>query len=50
VHTAQASPNDIFAHGLGPLVDVTKPLELPGRSLVCLVASPAEAATGEAAG
>ena len=50
VHTAQASPNDIFADGLGPLVDVTKPLELPGRSLICLVASPAEAAIGEAAG
>ena len=50
VHTGQASPNDIFANGLGPLVDVTKPLELPGRSLVCLVASPAEASTGDAAG
>ena len=50
VHTGQASPNDIFADGLGPLVDVTKPLELPGRSLVCLVASPAEASTGDAAG
>jgi len=50
VHTGQASPNDIFANGLGPLVDVTKPLELPGRSLACLVASPAEASTGDAAG
>ena len=50
VHTGQASPNDIFADGLGALVDVTKPLELPGRSLVCLVASPAEASTGDAAG
>ena len=50
VHTGQASPNDIFADGLGPLVDVTKPLELPGRSLACLVASPAEASTGDAAG
>ena len=50
VHTGQASPNDIFADGVGPLVDVTKPLEVPGRSLVCLVASPAEASTGDAAG
>ncbi len=50
VHTGQASPNDVFADGLGPLVDVTKPLEVPGRSLICLVASPAKASTGDAAG
>jgi glycogen operon protein len=38
VHTGQHAPDDIFADGLGPPVDVTKPLELPERSLVCLVA------------
>jgi glycogen operon protein len=43
VHTGQPAPNDIFADGLGPLVDMTKPLELPGRSLVCLVANATEA-------
>jgi isoamylase len=43
VHTGRRPPNDIFGDGRGPLVDVTQPLDLPGRSLVCLVASPAEA-------
>jgi glycogen operon protein len=43
VHTGQPAPNDIFADGLGPPVDMTKPLELPGRSLVCLVANATEA-------
>jgi glycogen operon protein len=43
VHTGQQAPNDIFADGLGPPVDMTKPLELPGRSLVCLVANATEA-------
>ena len=42
----QTHPPNItaFPDGRGPLVDLTKPLELPGRSLVCLVASPAAAA------
>ncbi|MFM7244694.1 MAG: glycogen debranching protein GlgX [Planctomycetaceae bacterium] len=43
VHTGRPSPHDIFGDGRGPLVDVTQPLDLPGRTLVCLVASPAEA-------
>jgi len=42
VHTGQAAPDDIFADGRGPLVDASQPLALPGRSLVCLAASPAE--------
>lgn len=44
VHTGQPTPNDIFPDGRGPLIDLTRPLDVPGRSLVCLVASPAEAA------
>lgn len=43
VHTGRKPPHEISADGRGPLVDPSKPLELPGRSLVCLVASPAEA-------
>ena len=38
VHTGQAAPDDIFPDGTGPVVDVTKPIELPERSIVCLVA------------
>jgi glycogen operon protein len=43
VHTGRPAPNDIFGDGRGPLVAGSEPLQLPGRSLVCLVASPAEA-------
>jgi len=43
VHTGKPAPDDIYADGNGPLVDGSQPLTLPGRSLVCLVASPAEA-------
>ena len=43
VHTGNPAPDDIYADGRGPLVDGSQPLTLPGRSLVCLVASPAEA-------
>jgi len=32
----------VFPDGDGPSVDVTAPLELPERSLVCLVAKPAD--------
>jgi glycogen operon protein len=46
VHTGMPAPNDIFPDGRGPLVDMTKPVELPGRSLICLVASPVEAVSG----
>jgi glycogen operon protein len=49
VQTGRAAPNDIFADGRGPLVDASQPLELPGRSLVCLVASPAEAVAAQTA-
>jgi glycogen operon protein len=49
VQTGRPAPNDIFADGRGPLVDPTQPLELPGRSLVCLVASPAEAVAAQTA-
>ena len=38
VHTGQAPPDDIFADGAGPAVDMERPLDLPPRSLVCLVA------------
>ena len=41
VHTAQPAPDDIFPDGRGPAVDFTQPLELPERSLVCLVADAA---------
>ncbi|MFM7205610.1 MAG: glycogen debranching protein GlgX [Planctomycetaceae bacterium] len=48
VHTGLASPDDLIADAAGPLVDLDKPLDLPGRSLVCLVASPAEAVATQA--
>ncbi|MEI6240808.1 MAG: glycogen debranching enzyme, partial [Planctomycetia bacterium] len=38
VNTNAAVPHDIHADGRGPLVDVTQPIELGERSLVCLVA------------
>ena len=38
VHTGQHPPDDVFPLGTGPEIDVSKPLELPERSLVCLVA------------
>jgi glycogen operon protein len=40
VDTGRSAPDDIHADGKGPIVDVTKPLELAERSLVCLVAEP----------
>ncbi len=38
VDTSRPSPHDIFTDGEGPAIDVERPLELPERSLVCLVA------------
>jgi glycogen operon protein len=38
VHTGNRPPADIFPDGSGALVDLTEPLEVPERSLVCLVA------------
>ena len=38
IQTGGETPHDIFPDGNGPAVDVTKPLELLERSLVCLVA------------
>ncbi len=38
VHTGNAPPDDIHADGRGRMIDVSKPLELPARSVVCLVA------------
>ena len=50
VHTSQSPPNDIFADGRGPVINVEKPLLLPERSLVVLGAdtelSPRKAARG----
>ena len=50
VHTSQSPPNDIFADGRGPVINVEKPLLLPERSLVVMVAdtelSPRKAARG----
>ena len=40
VDTGRSAPDDIHAGGDGPMVDVTKPLELAERSLICLVAEP----------
>jgi len=40
IDTSQASPNDIFTDGQGPLADPSQPLELVERSLVCFVAEP----------
>ena len=41
VQTAAPPPADVFPAADGPLVDVSAPLVLPERSLVCLVADPA---------
>jgi isoamylase len=41
VHTGQEPPADIFPDGSGPRVDVESPLEMPERSLVCMVADAA---------
>jgi glycogen operon protein len=38
VDTARMPPDDIHPDGKGPLIDVARPLEMPERSLVCLVA------------
>jgi isoamylase len=38
IHTGRPAPHDIHPDGLGPLIDIEKPLELPARGLVCLVA------------
>ena len=38
VDTSRAPPDDIVAGGDGPEIDVSQPLELAERSLVCLVA------------
>jgi len=38
VHTGRPAPADILPGGRGPAVDFTQPLELPERSLICLVA------------
>jgi len=38
IQTAAAPPADVWPDGNGPVVDVTAPLLLPERSLVCLVA------------
>ncbi len=38
VNTNAEVPHDILADGRGPLIDVTQPIELGPRSLVCLVA------------
>jgi isoamylase len=46
VQTGHAAPHDVFADGNGPPVDVEVPLELPERSLVCLVAGPPRPAAG----
>jgi len=38
LHTGQPAPRDVFPVGEGPAIDPTKPIEVPDRSLVCLVA------------
>jgi isoamylase len=38
IQTAESPPVDVFPDGDGPVVDVSTPLVLPERSLVCLVA------------
>jgi glycogen operon protein len=38
VDTARVPPHDIHPDGKGPMFEVTRPLEMPERSLVCLVA------------
>ncbi|NDC63476.1 MAG: glycogen debranching enzyme, partial [Planctomycetia bacterium] len=38
IDTGRQPPEDVHADGRGPLVDVSEPIELAERSLVCLVA------------
>jgi len=38
IHTGQAPPEDVFESSCGPHLDPSEPIELPERSLVCLVA------------
>jgi isoamylase len=45
VHTGRPAPADILPGGRGPAVDFSQPLELPERSLVCLVADAAPEAS-----
>jgi glycogen operon protein len=40
IDTRRSAPDDIFAFGQGPLADVSQPLDLVERSLVCFVAEP----------
>ncbi len=40
IETHKPSPGDIYADASGPSVDVTQPIELPPRCLVCYVAKP----------
>ena len=49
LHTGLAPPGDVHPDGRGPAVDFAKPLELPERSLVCLVADAAAPGAGIAA-
>ncbi|MFM8703419.1 MAG: glycogen debranching enzyme, partial [Planctomycetia bacterium] len=43
VHTGRQPPQDIHPDGSGPAIDTSEQLELPERSLVCLVADVAPA-------
>ncbi len=45
VATGKSAPDDIFPDGSGPVVDVASPIELPPRSLVCMIADAAPALT-----
>lgn len=40
IDTRRSAPDDIFVLGQGPLADVSQPLDLVERSLVCFVAEP----------
>jgi hypothetical protein len=40
IQTGQDGPDDVHPDGNGPLVDVSKPIELKEMSLVCMVADP----------
>ena len=46
VATGKSPPDDIFPDGSGPVVDVKSPIELPPRSLVCMIAEAGPALTG----
>jgi glycogen operon protein len=43
IDTCRLPPDDIHAEGVGPPVDPEQPLDLPERSLLCLVADPVPA-------